>query len=163
MTSRRRFVLRAAFAIALIATAFGCGWLAYGHHHSETRAFGYTVAAPFRAPRGFKPIGLPFTPSTAHFSAGDRVDLLIVIDGKPEPLILDALVTGNTKPNFGLLVQYGDSEIFLHVRQLGHEIVFRPSIVPWEAEYTSDFLQAQEELKRLRADGRGERKPRMAN
>jgi hypothetical protein len=154
MTPRFRFILHAGLNIASIAAAFGCGWLAYGYQHSETRRFPYSVAAPFMAPRGYSSIGLLPSHATACFTAGDRVDLLIVVDGKAEPLVLDALVTGNTNTNFGLLVRYQDDELIRYILQLGRTIVFRSSITPREAEYTHDFQRAQEEFRRLRADGR---------
>lgn len=153
MTRRLRVATQAAFATALIAIAFGCGWLAYGRHHAETRRLRVAVAESFVRPRGFDFVLLNPNPSPARFSAGDRVDVLIVVDGEPQPLIHDVLLTRNANTYAVLLVRPEHREIIDYLQQLGHEIAFRPTIVPAEPGYAADFLKALEQVKRPQAEG----------
>jgi hypothetical protein len=137
-------------AIALIAAAFGCGWLSYGNHHARTRTFGLDFAAEYVIPSGFGTVSLLHTDDSTGFVPGDRIDLLIVNRGQLEPLILDAVVTRTTQSQFSVLVRPRDSAVISRVRERKYELVYRHSIVPSGAEYTSEFREAQKELDRIR-------------
>jgi hypothetical protein len=150
----RGFWLQCLIGGLLIAAALGGGWLAYGRSHNATRRFSVSLAGPCMIPGDFESIGLPITPPIAGLSAGDRVDVMVVIDNQPEPLILDALVVQKTKTNFALLVRVGQRDLISYVRQNKLELTYRPSIVPAEAEYTADFREALIKFERLRAEGK---------
>ncbi|NND97225.1 MAG: hypothetical protein HKN47_07845 [Pirellulaceae bacterium] len=144
----------ALIAIGWIAMAFAAGWFAYRYHHSQTRRFSVAVSSAFLIPPGLASIGIPSTPKSADLVAGDRIDVLAKIDDQWHPIILDALVTRKSATNLGLLIPDGDRLLFSYVVRQQLSLEFRPTIVPDLAPYESDYVEAQERLKQLKAEGR---------
>ena len=59
---------------------------------------------------------------------GDRIDIFVQLDGSLEPLIIDAVVTDQRKPNFGMLLPNGGYTLFDYARDNGLRLIYRHSI-----------------------------------
>src|SRR3990167_3393163 len=112
MAKRQRFFRDAIIGGTMIGASFGCGWLAFGKYHVNSRHVGFDFTQRYVIPTGHESIGLRPTAETAPFLVGDRIDILVLVDGIAEPLILDAIVTNKTTQNFGLLLPQGGRDRF---------------------------------------------------
>ncbi|GAA4462059.1 hypothetical protein GCM10023156_45480 [Novipirellula rosea] len=130
MAQARRFIRDIAIAACMVGVSFEAGWWAFAHSFADSRQVAFDFTRPYFIPHSHEAIGRTPTADTSSFSAGDRIDIFVQIDGKYEPLILDAVVTSQTKTNFGMLVPYGGRDLLAYARESGWRPIFRLSIAP---------------------------------
>ncbi len=130
MTQSRRLLRDTAIAACMVGVSFGAGWWAFAHSFSDSRQVAFDFTRPYYIPHSHEAIGRTPTADTSSFSAGDRIDVFVQIEGEYEPLILDAVVTSQTKTNFGILVPYGGRDLLAYARDNGWKPIFRLSIAP---------------------------------
>ena len=117
-------------AIGMVCCSFIAGWFAYGHDFANSRRIQFDFSQPYVVPTGHEPISTAQNPETASFLVGDRIDILVQIDDSFEPLILDAVVTDQTKTRFGMLLPHGGRELLGFARVNKLSLKFRISSAP---------------------------------
>lgn len=130
MSSGWRLLLRnAVIGSALMAASFGGGWLAFGWHHDSRSRVRFDFSKPYVIPRGYEPLTIQPTLDTEAFAIGDRIDILVSVDGVPKPLILDAVVTKKAKHYIGLIAPLGGRGLLMHARESGLQLHYRSTVV----------------------------------
>lgn len=129
MAGTRSLVRDVITAIALVGGSFFGGWLTFGRQHSHSRHVRFDFSKPFALPSSrSERILVHATPQTEAFAIGDRIDILVLIDGALQPLILDAVVTTNTKQIVELLLPAGGGALVSHARESGLQLRYRPTV-----------------------------------
>jgi hypothetical protein len=111
----------------LVSGSFVAGWWTQGQGFASSRRITFDFSKPYLIPPDRESIGTSPTPETVSFVAGDRVDIFVQMDGSLEPLIVDAVVTHQSKSNFGMLLPYGGRDLLAYARDNGLRLIYRLS------------------------------------
>ncbi len=130
MGNSRHWLRDGLIVAAMVGLSFLAGWSAHKYDFANSRRINFDFSKPFIVPSGYEPIGTTPTPETASFIAGDRIDIFVDDGDTIEPLILDAIVTHQTKTNFGMLLPYGGHDLLGHARDNGLQLIYRYSVAP---------------------------------
>ena len=124
---RWKLIREGAIVAGMVACSFIAGWWAYGQDFAKSRQIDFDFSKPYLIPRGHELIGMTPTPDTASFAVGDRIDIFVQLDDSLEPLIIDAVVTRQTKTSFGMLLPHGGRDVLDFARDNGLRLVYRLS------------------------------------
>jgi len=125
---RWKLIREALIVTGMVACSFFAGWWSYGQDFANSRRVDFDFTKPYLVPRSREPISTTPTPDTASFAVGDRIDIFVQRDDAVEPLIVDAVVTHQTKANFGMLLPYGGRDLLDYARDNGIRLIYRHSI-----------------------------------
>ncbi|WP_182868401.1 hypothetical protein [Stieleria mannarensis] len=114
----------------MIACSFVAGWWAHGHNFAKSRRIDFDFSKPYLIPIDRESASIAVSPASASFRVGDRIDIFAQVDDSLEPLILDAIVTRQTKTSFGMLLPSGGSALLAYARGNGLRLVYRLSKAP---------------------------------
>ncbi len=128
MTKVSQSIRDCIFAACLVGGAFVGGWCAFVYSFASSRRVAFDSSRPHFIPHGCEAVVCTPAADTASISVGDRVDIFVEVDGKCEPLILDAVVTRQTKTSFGMLARYGGRNLLAYAKRNDWRLVIRPSI-----------------------------------
>lgn len=130
MTGLRRNLRDGVVVVALLSLSFGAGWWGHQYHFANARRIDFDFSKPYFIPRGCESIGSRPTPATANFVTGDRIDIFCRDGVTTKPLILEAIVTSQTKWNFGILVPYGGRDLLHYANKNDLELTYRLTVAP---------------------------------
>ena len=130
MGNRRQLLRDSLIVTGMVGLSFGGGWWAYGYSFANSRRITFDFSQPFIIPRTHESVGLTPRQETTSFLVGDRIDIFVQDGESIEPLILDAVVTGQTKTNFGMLLPYGGRVLLKHAMDSDLRLLFRLSNAP---------------------------------
>jgi hypothetical protein len=130
MGNRRQLLCDGLTVAGMVALSFGSGWWASKYTFANSRRLTFDFSKPFHIPRTHDQIFLGLSPETANFLVGDRVDILAQDGDSIKPLIIDAIVTHQTKMNTVIISPFGTQSLLAYAKDHGSRIVFRRSIAP---------------------------------
>ena len=130
VSKRGRIVRDCLIITVMVGTSYQAGRWSYGERLASSQSVDFDFRRPFRIPSGYESVGFKPIPETAHLRVGDRVDIFLQEGDEISPIIVDALVTDQSKRNFGLLVPLGGRTILSQAREYQLKLIYRPSIAP---------------------------------
>lgn len=132
MAKPRKRIRELLIGSLVVVSSFGLGWWAYERDRVKNLHVNFNFAQPFTASTRYEPLFIQSASGTAGHVAGDRLDILVEVDGVNEPLILDAVLTRQTKANLFLVVPPGGRSLVEYAEESGMRLKFRPTVTTTE-------------------------------
>ena len=126
--NRQRLVRDALVVSGLVTLSYSAGWFAFSFGFSASRQIDFDFSKPYVEPSGYGTISMPSSPATSSLVTGERIDIFVERFGSIVPLVLDVVVTSQTKTKLGMLAPYGTRELLRHADDNNWRLIYRRSI-----------------------------------